>query len=87
MNGVCVRIRGWLDLNRLDGVGCLEFDEITAAHEDNILRQQIERYNDRLRVFEDNKRAYRTDRPDDMEAVRRSGVGVGVGGGGGLWRR
>ncbi|CAH1644955.1 unnamed protein product [Spodoptera littoralis] len=24
MNGVCVRWRGWIDLERLDGVGCLE---------------------------------------------------------------
>lgn len=30
MNGVCVRWKGWLDLDRLDGVGCLEYDEETA---------------------------------------------------------
>lgn len=30
MNGVCVRWRGWVDLERLDGVGCLEYDEETA---------------------------------------------------------
>lgn len=30
MNGVCVRWRGWIDLERLDGVGCLEFDEERA---------------------------------------------------------
>lgn len=30
MNGVCVRWKGWLDLERLDGVGCLEYDEDTA---------------------------------------------------------
>lgn len=30
MNGVCVRWRGWVDLERLDGVGCLEFDEEKA---------------------------------------------------------
>lgn len=84
MNGVCVRIRGWIDLERLDGVGCLEFDERRAHQEDAILRDQIERYNQRLRDFEDNKRAYRADRPDDLDAVRR-GVGVGVGAG--MWRR
>lgn len=27
LNGVCVRWRGWLDQDRLDGVGCVEFDE------------------------------------------------------------
>jgi Core binding factor beta subunit len=30
MNGVCVRWKGWVDLERLDGVGCLEYDEDKA---------------------------------------------------------
>lgn len=81
MNGVCVRFRGWVDLERLDGVGCLEYDERRANLEDAALRDQIERYNQRLRDFEDNKRAYRTDRMDDLEAVRRGAIGVGVGAG------
>lgn len=85
MNGVCVRFRGWIDLERLDGVGCLEYDERRAAQEDAILRDQIERYNQRLRDFEDNsKRGYR-DRQDDLDAVRRGNIGVGVGAG--MWRR
>lgn len=84
MNGVCVKFRGWLDLERVDGVGCLEFDDRRAAHEDAILREQIDRYNQRLRDFEDKQRAYqRGERPDDMDAVRRGGIGVG----GGMWRR
>ncbi|KAG8188060.1 hypothetical protein JTE90_009932 [Oedothorax gibbosus] len=37
MNGVCVRWKGTIDLQRLDGVGCLEFDEdlakVTTAEE------------------------------------------------------
>ncbi|CAG7728776.1 unnamed protein product [Allacma fusca] len=53
MNGVCVRWRGWLDLERLDGVGCLEYDEEAAQIEDAGLREQIERYNQRLREFEE----------------------------------
>ena len=85
MNGVCVKFRGWIDLERLDGVGCLEYDERRAAQEDAILRDQIERYNQRLRDFEDNKRAYRGERQDDLDAVRRGGIGVGVGAG--MWRR
>ncbi|XP_020708142.1 protein big brother-like isoform X2 [Athalia rosae] len=60
MNGVCVRWRGWLDLERLDGVGCLELDEERAAQEDAILRDQIEGYNRRLRDFDDKQRVYRT---------------------------
>lgn len=83
MNGVCVRFRGWLDLERVDGVGCLEYDERRAVHEDAILREQIERYNQRLRDFEDKQRQYRGERTDDMEAVRRGSIGVG----GGMWRR
>lgn len=30
MNGVCVVWKGWLDLQRLDGAGYLEFDEDKA---------------------------------------------------------
>ncbi|KAK6619164.1 hypothetical protein RUM44_003546 [Polyplax serrata] len=59
MNGVCVRWRGWIDLDRLDGVGCLEYDEDKAQMEDSMLRDQIERYNQRLRDFEEKQRAYR----------------------------
>lgn len=58
MNGVCVRWRGWIDRERLDGVGCLEFDEDRAAQEDALLREQIERYNQRLRA-EDKRTSYR----------------------------
>lgn len=59
MNGVCVKWRGWIDLERLDGVGCIEYCEERAAQEDAILREQIQRYNDRLREFEDKQRGYR----------------------------
>lgn len=36
MNGVCVVWKGWLDLQRLDGAGYLEFDEDKAqvSHKD-----------------------------------------------------
>ncbi|KAK0099052.1 hypothetical protein PV326_008366 [Microctonus aethiopoides] len=59
MNGVCVRWRGWIDLERLDGVGCLEFDEEAAAQENEELRNQLQRYNERLRQFDEKQRAYR----------------------------
>ncbi|XP_042880589.1 protein big brother-like isoform X2 [Penaeus japonicus] len=59
MNGVCVRWRGYVDLERLDGVGCLEFDEESAAEEDRILREEIEKYKARLREFEEKQRAFR----------------------------
>jgi len=57
LNGVCVRWRGWLDLERLDGVGCLEFDEENAVVEDAKLREQVESYNRRLREFEEQSKA------------------------------
>lgn len=60
MNGVCVMLRGWLDLQRLDGVACLEFDEEAAAREDAELRVQLECYNNRLRLFDEKQRAYRS---------------------------
>lgn len=30
LNGVCVIWRGWIDLHRLDGMGCLEYDDERA---------------------------------------------------------
>ncbi|XP_050307226.1 protein big brother-like [Anthonomus grandis grandis] len=67
MNGVCVRWRGYIDLERLDGVGCVEFDEEAAMREDATLRDQMERYTQRLREYEDNKPRYRLDRADQDE--------------------
>ncbi|XP_074644810.1 core-binding factor subunit beta-like isoform X2 [Tubulanus polymorphus] len=59
MNGVCVQWRGWIDLQRLDGTGCLEYDDERAQVEDSVLREQLEQYNRRLREFEDRQRQYR----------------------------
>ena len=33
LNGVCVFYRGWIDLSRLDGMGCIEFDDERAQIE------------------------------------------------------
>lgn len=57
LNGVCVRWRGWLDLERLDGVGSLEFDDDQSAVEDAKLREQVESYNRRLREFDEQSKA------------------------------
>ena len=35
MNGVCVVWKGWIDLQRLDGAGYLEFDEDKAKVSSN----------------------------------------------------
>ncbi|KAG8293641.1 hypothetical protein J6590_098498 [Homalodisca vitripennis] len=77
---VCVRWRGWIDLERLDGVGCLEFDEEKAMIEDSMLREQIERYNMRLREFEEKQRQYRGQQergPDPDLEMRRGMVRAG----------
>ncbi|KAK9869414.1 hypothetical protein WA026_003169 [Henosepilachna vigintioctopunctata] len=71
MNGVCVRWRGYIDLERLDGVGCLEFNEERAAQEDVLLREQIDRYNQRLREFEDKPRVYRQQERSDQDLELR----------------
>ena len=57
LNGVCVRWKGHLDLERLDGAGSLEFDEEAAKIEDVILREQVEAYNRRMKEFEEYRKA------------------------------
>ncbi|XP_050698080.1 protein big brother-like isoform X1 [Eriocheir sinensis] len=59
MNGVCVRWRGYVDLERLDGVGCLEYDEDTARLEDALLREELDKYKAKLREFEDKQRSFK----------------------------
>ena len=68
MNGVCVRWRGWLDLERLDGVACLEYDEERGAIEDAILREQMERYNSRMRELEERQRLFKAAQERQAEA-------------------
>ncbi|KAL8585308.1 hypothetical protein ACOMHN_066896 [Nucella lapillus] len=72
LNGVCVIWRGWVDLVRLDGIGCLDFDEERAEAEDALLREQIEEYNRRLREFEDRQRQYRQEQERQAETEAES---------------
>lgn len=51
--------RGWIDLERLDGVGCLEFDETRAAEEDRMLREQVELWKVRGTAEMEDKQRYR----------------------------
>ncbi|RUS89322.1 hypothetical protein EGW08_002929 [Elysia chlorotica] len=55
LNGVCVLWRGYIDLTRLDGVACLEFDRERAEVEARILRDQIEENSRRVQEFEDHR--------------------------------
>uniref|UniRef100_A0A7N4P3X7 Core-binding factor subunit beta n=1 Tax=Sarcophilus harrisii TaxID=9305 RepID=A0A7N4P3X7_SARHA len=66
LNGVCVIWKGWIDLQRLDGMGCLEFDEERAQQEDALAQQAFEEARRRTREFEDRDRSHR----EEMERVR-----------------
>ncbi|KAJ8281176.1 hypothetical protein GJAV_G00064390 [Gymnothorax javanicus] len=59
LNGVCVLWRGWIDLQRLDGMGFLEFDEERAQQEDALAQQAFEEARRRNRDFEDRDRSHR----------------------------
>ncbi|CDQ75816.1 unnamed protein product [Oncorhynchus mykiss] len=61
LNGVCVIWKGWIDMLRLDGMGCLEFDEERAQHEDALAQAAFEDARRRTRDFEDRDRSHRED--------------------------
>uniref|UniRef100_UPI00358F785A core-binding factor subunit beta-like isoform X4 n=1 Tax=Myxine glutinosa TaxID=7769 RepID=UPI00358F785A len=61
LNGVCVTWRGWVDLQRLDGMACLQFDEERARAEDLLAQQNIEESRRRTREFEHRERQHRED--------------------------
>ena len=56
MNGICVFFRGWIDLDRLDGVGSIEYDEERGSIEEAILKDQIERHKAYIREMEQRER-------------------------------
>lgn len=59
LNGVCVTWRGYIDLNRLDGVGYVEFDAQRAKEEDQLYRAGLEQQNRRVREFEERQMLHR----------------------------
>ncbi|XP_067408077.1 core-binding factor subunit beta isoform X5 [Emydura macquarii macquarii] len=67
LNGVCVIWKGWIDLQRLDGMGCLEFDDERAQQEDALAQQAFEEARRRTREFEDRDRSHR----EEMEGRRQ----------------
>jgi len=78
MNGVCVRWKGWLDLDRLDGIGCLEYDDERAQLEDLILKDQMERYNHILKDIEERQKIYKNQQDrsqaNDTEARKKNDI-------------
>ncbi|KAM9351837.1 core-binding factor subunit beta isoform 5-T5 [Symphorus nematophorus] len=67
LNGVCVIWRGWIDLQRLDGMGYLEYDEERAQHEDALAQAAFEEARRRTRDFEERDRSHR----EDLESRRQ----------------
>ncbi|XP_078805080.1 core-binding factor subunit beta isoform X4 [Oryzias latipes] len=67
LNGVCVIWRGWIDLQRLDGMGYLEYDQERAQHEDALAQAAFEEARRRTRDFEDRDRSHR----EDLESRRQ----------------
>ncbi|XP_066288446.1 core-binding factor subunit beta-like isoform X2 [Branchiostoma lanceolatum] len=63
LNGVCVRWKGWIDLQRLDGIGSVEFDEEKAKIEEQQMKEAMEQATRRQREFEERQQAHR----DQME--------------------
>ena len=57
LNGVCVRWRGWLDLERLDGSGLLELDEALMLREEANLQKHLHMVHQRLRDCEERYRS------------------------------
>jgi len=46
LNGVCVRWQGWIDLQKLEGIGSLEFDLEAAKLEESVMKKQVQIYNE-----------------------------------------
>ncbi|KAM3869927.1 core-binding factor subunit beta isoform 5-T5 [Diretmus argenteus] len=67
LNGVCVMWRGWIDLQRLDGMGYLEYDDERAQQEDALAQATFEEARRRTRDFEDRDRSHR----EDLESRRQ----------------
>lgn len=66
LNGVCVRWRGWLDLDRLDGSGLLELDEVLLQREENNLQKHLNLVHQKLKECEHR---YRTDADIQMKKL------------------
>uniref|UniRef100_A0A8C8LPH2 Core-binding factor subunit beta n=1 Tax=Oncorhynchus tshawytscha TaxID=74940 RepID=A0A8C8LPH2_ONCTS len=75
LNGVCVIWKGWIDMLRLDGMGCLEFDEERAQHEDALAQAAFEDARRRTRDFEDRDRSHREDL--EVREIGQTGDGMG----------
>ena len=53
LNGVCVRWRGWLCLDKLEGVGSLDLDLELVQREEQLLQRQLALVQQKLRECEE----------------------------------
>lgn len=60
LNGICVRWKGYVNLEKLDGVGGFKFDEDAARIEDLTMQQQVESYKHALREWDEQQQRYRS---------------------------
>jgi len=67
MNGVCVTFKGVIDLQRLDGTACLEYDAVQGKAEDKVFRETIEQSRVRMKEFEDHQRRIKLEPVGDGE--------------------
>ncbi|XP_073233674.1 core-binding factor subunit beta-like isoform X4 [Porites lutea] len=80
MNGVCVVWKGWLDLQRLDGAGYLEFDEDKAKSEDKVMRETLEQAKRRVAEFEERQRQWREEQQrKESEASSHHRINYSIG--------
>jgi len=73
MNGICVIFRGWIDLDRLDGVGSLDYDEERGSLEEAILKEEIERYKAHFQEMERRERLMERQAAAESEFRKRHG--------------
>merc|ERR1719410_569550 len=59
LNVVCLRWKGYINLEKLDGVGGMKFDEDSARIEDAIMQQQVESYKHDLRDWDEQQQRHR----------------------------
>ncbi|XP_065064796.1 core-binding factor subunit beta-like isoform X2 [Rhopilema esculentum] len=68
MNGVCVMFKGYVDVQRLDGAGFLEYDESNSKVEEKHLRETMEQSRLRLQEFEERQRRIKQEPMEATEA-------------------
>eukprot|EP00794_Sanderia_malayensis_P018787 gene18787-20678_t len=68
MNGVSVMFKGYVDVQRLDGAGCIEYDDEQAKTEEKHLRETIEQSRLRLQEFEERQRRIKQEPIEANEA-------------------